>query len=206
MTVIYIVRHALTDAHGKRTVLSWTPGIVLNLEGRKQAFRVADTLKDIEFDRIVSSPIERAYETASIIAQSRGMSVIRDGRFSEWNMGIWTGKHFDEIKNEYPEKFNTWRNNPHNLEVEGGETLNRVAERMYSGFVHWADKCENKTILIVSHKDPIRAFLTKILKTGVENIKLLEIEMASISRITYRENVFTVELLNLIPWKPLHSW
>ncbi len=97
MTVIYIVRHALTDAHQKRTVLSWTPGIVLNLEGRKQAFRVAEAIKDVELDEIISSPIERAYETASIIAQSKGMNVVKDGRFSEWNMGIWTGRHFDEV-------------------------------------------------------------------------------------------------------------
>ena len=206
MTVIYIVRHALTDAHEKRTVLSWTPGIVLNLTGRKQAFSVAEAIKDIELDGIISSPIERAYETASIIAESKGMSVIREGKFSEWNMGIWTGKHFDEVREQYPKEFVVWRTKPHILEVESGETLTKVAERMYSGLLHWATKYEGKKILIVSHKDPIRALLTKILKTSVENIKLFEIEMASISRITYRNNTFVVELINLIPWKPIHTW
>ncbi len=206
MTVIYIVRHALTDAHQKRTVLSWTPGIVLNLEGRKQAFRVAEAIKDVELDEIISSPIERAYETASIIAQSKGMNVVKDGRFSEWNMGIWTGRHFDEVKREYPEEFSIWRKKPHTLEVKGGETLDRVAERMYNGLLNWANKCPEKTILIVSHKDPIRALLTKILKTDVEHIRSFEIEMASLSRITYRDNTFAIDLLNLIPWKPIHTW
>ncbi len=202
-TIIYIVRHAITDAHYKHTILSWTPGIVLNTEGRKQAFRVAESFKDVEFEAIISSPIARAFETATIVAQSKGMEVVRDGRFSEWNMGIWTGKNFNDIKTEYPDKFKIWRQTPHLLHVEMGETLQKVANRMYDGLTHWAERYRGKTILIASHKDPIRALFSQILNNGVEHMKTFDVEMASISRLKYKDNKFVLDLLNLVPWKPL---
>ncbi|RKX84230.1 MAG: hypothetical protein DRP57_06340 [Spirochaetes bacterium] len=202
MGTIYVARHALTDGHGKKIVLSWTPGIYLNKEGREQTNKLSETLTPVNFTKIISSPIERAFETASIVAKSKGLNVVTDDHFAEWYMGIWTGRTFTEIKNDFPEDFKTWRTTPEKLRVEHAETLEAVSERTLEGLKTVAGKYREDTVLIVSHKDPIRAMLTKLLGTPVGFIKRLDIEMASVSRIRFNNGHFILDMLNYIPWKP----
>ena len=202
MGIIYIARHALTDGHGKAIVLSWTPGISLNEEGIKQADKLAETLIPVKFTRIISSPIERAFETSSIVAESKGLNVIKDEHFAEWYMGIWTGRTFTEIKNDFPEDFKIWRTTPEKLRVEHAETLQAVSDRTMEGLKIVADKYRDDTLLIVSHRDPIRAMLTKLLGIPVSHIKRIDVEMASITRIRFNNEHFVLDMLNYIPWKP----
>lgn len=208
---IYLARHALTDAHAKRTVLSWTPGIELNREGKEQARALASALKEVTFSHIVSSPIQRAYETAMIVAREKNMKVEIDPSFSEWYMGVWTGLNFDSVRDTYPDAFKVWRTKPHELEVPGGEKLAEVADRMYRGLQRWANsrslaqsESENgDSILIVSHKDPLRALLTRLVNTEVKNMKKFDLDMASVSRILHKPKAtepFVIELLNFVPW------
>lgn len=202
MGTIYIARHALTDGHWKKIVLSWTPGISLNEEGRKQTYKLADFLNPVKFSKIISSPIERAFETASIIAETKGLNVITDEHFAEWYMGIWTGRTFTEIKNEFPEDFKTWRTNPEKLYIEHAETLQAVSERTIKGLKILTEKYREDTILIVSHKDPIRAMLTQLLGIPVKGIKRIDVEMASITRIKFNNGKLILDMLNYIPWRP----
>jgi len=202
MGTIYVARHALTDGHCKKTVLSWTPGICLNEEGKQQAFKLAETLIPVTFSKIISSPIERAFETASIVAESKGLKVIKDEHFAEWYMGAWTGRTFTDIKNDFPEDYKIWRTTPEKLMVEHAETLQGVSERTIEGLKILADKYRDDTILVVSHKDPIRAMLAQLLGIPVSGIKRIDVEMASITRIRFNNEHFILDMLNYIPWKP----
>lgn len=202
MGTIYIARHALTNGHYKKIVLSWTPGICLNEEGKQQAFKLAETLIPVTFSKIISSPIERAFETASIVAESKGLKVIKDEHFAEWYMGDWTGRTFTDIKNDFPEDYKIWRTTPEKLMVEHAETLQGVSERTIEGLKILADKYRDDTILVVSHKDPIRAMLTQLLGIPVSGIKRIDVEMASITRIRFNNEHFVLDMLNYIPWKP----
>ena len=208
---IYLARHALTDAHAKRTVLSWTPGIGLNNEGKEQARALASALKHVTFTHIISSPIQRAYETALVVAETKNMDVEIDPSFSEWYMGVWTGLNFDSVRDTYPDAFKVWRSEPHRLEVPGGERLSDVADRMFRGLQRWAgsrsfpqSEGENgNSLLIVSHKDPIRALLTRIVNTELKNMKKFDLGLASVTKISHEpgaEEPFVIELLNFVPW------
>ncbi|NOY08590.1 MAG: histidine phosphatase family protein [Spirochaetes bacterium] len=202
MGTIYIARHALTDGHAKEIVLSWTPGIILNEKGRQQAKELAQALTPVNFTAVISSPIARAYETAGIVAESKGLPVIKDEAFCEWYMGNWSGRKISRIKDEFKEDFEIWRTAPENLKVQNAETLKSISERMIKGLQYWAEKYIGDTILIVSHKDPIRAMLTQVLGTPVGHIKRIDIEMASITRIKFNNSHFVLDMMNYIPWKP----
>jgi probable phosphomutase (TIGR03848 family) len=67
MTVVLIVRHGLTASTGK-ALTGWLPGVALDDRGRTQAAAVAARLAQVPLAAIVSSPLERCAETASIIA------------------------------------------------------------------------------------------------------------------------------------------
>ena len=79
MTTILLIRHGENDSLGK-----YLPGhlafIHLNEAGKSQAFLVADSLKDIPITSIISSPLERAVETADPLAKMLGLTIdIRTG-------------------------------------------------------------------------------------------------------------------------------
>ncbi len=72
------------------------PGIHLNEAGKAQALLVADSLKDVPITSIISSPLERAVETAEPLAKMLGLTINLEPGFIEMSTGSWTGKNFPE--------------------------------------------------------------------------------------------------------------
>ncbi len=79
MTVVLIVRHGLTSSTGK-ALTGWLPGISLDDRGRAQAVAVAARLAQVPLAAIVSSPLDRCVQTASIIAAGHGSPAAATGR------------------------------------------------------------------------------------------------------------------------------
>src|SRR5215469_12118484 len=71
MTLVLIVRHGLTSSTGK-ALTGWLPGISLDDRGQAQAAALAARLARVLLAAIVSSPLERCVQTASIIAAGNG--------------------------------------------------------------------------------------------------------------------------------------
>jgi probable phosphomutase (TIGR03848 family) len=79
MTVVLIVRHGLTSSTGK-ALTGWLPGISLDDRGRAQAAAIAARLAQVPLAAIVSSPLDRCVQTASIIAAGHdGGAAANDG-------------------------------------------------------------------------------------------------------------------------------
>ena len=72
MTSLYLVRHGETDWNAQRRIQGSTD-IPLNATGRAQAATTGRLLARREWDGIYSSPLSRAFETASIIATEIGL-------------------------------------------------------------------------------------------------------------------------------------
>ena len=77
MSVVLIVRHGLTSSTGK-ALTGWLPGIELDDRGRAQASAVGARLAGVPLAAIISSPLERCVQTASIIAAAHGESAAAD--------------------------------------------------------------------------------------------------------------------------------
>ena len=73
---------------------------------------------------IISSPLARAHETASIICDELGMKVpLRsDDRIREISMGRWEGLTSQEVKDKYYEERKTRKLDPWQFAPEGGES------------------------------------------------------------------------------------
>ena len=74
----------------------------LTAEGRRQAARTAERLKDKHITLIVSSPMKRAMQTAAIVAGRCGAPILIDHRFIEVNMGIVEGMHISAVEKISP--------------------------------------------------------------------------------------------------------
>ena len=107
-TRILLVRHGETDwnATGRIQGHNDTP---LNAAGRQQALRAAQRLALQPVRGLYSSDLARAYETAMIIGEPLGLTVVTSPRLRERRYGAWEGLTAAEIQARYPEQFAMWR-------------------------------------------------------------------------------------------------
>ncbi|MBR1862297.1 MAG: histidine phosphatase family protein [Lachnospiraceae bacterium] len=96
---LYIVRHGQTvwNAEGR---LQGSEDIELNENGRELAGKLGESLEGVKFDRIYSSPLIRAYETACLIRGHRNIPIIRDERIREISFGVMEGHDYREFFSE----------------------------------------------------------------------------------------------------------
>ncbi len=128
MLTLVLTRHGLTDRSIPEQHLGQHLDISINDEGRRQADALGRRLAAITFDRVISSPLFRARETAEIIA--RGASIEADPRLREMDYGAWEGRTYDQI-DEVDEAFRRdWELAPDRLACPGGESGDDVARRV----------------------------------------------------------------------------
>jgi broad specificity phosphatase PhoE len=124
---LVLTRHGLTPRSKPEQHLGQTIDVPLSPEGREQAGRLRDRLAGIAFDRILSSPLARARETAAIVAGDRQITV--DQRLREMDYGAWEGLTYDQIYERDPVRRRAWERDPAVLRCPDGESGNDVAAR-----------------------------------------------------------------------------
>lgn len=95
--IIYLMRHGETEWN-RTGRLQGQSDIPLNEFGIRLAGKTAEGLKDVNFDAVFSSPLQRALKTAEIVAGSRAVTVETDERLREIYFGSGEGARFDEAK------------------------------------------------------------------------------------------------------------
>ena len=138
--MIYIVRHGQTNynvegRYGGRI------DVPLNKKGISQAHELHEILKDVQFDLVFSSPLQRALETARIICDNE---IIKDERIIERDNGNLEGKLKVEIV-EFPD-FNDPNETKYNI-----ENITDFRNRIYDFFNDIKEKYHRENILIVTH-------------------------------------------------------
>ena len=149
--LIYLVRHGQTDWNAVRRIQG-RENIPLNEKGRQQAVKLAESFKDIMLDGIVSSPLDRAVETASVIASEKGLTVDIDKDLIERDYGDWSGH---VIRQE--DKKDLFRD----IGVNNMEPASEVEARM-KGVMQRIAASGKKSVLCISHGAAINALLSAL--------------------------------------------
>ena len=122
---LILVRHGLSSFNEKGLIQGRTDDSYLTNKGYEQALKSGEALSGINFDKIYSSPLVRAVETAKAIKKNlKGVNnIIYDKNLLEVNLSSWSGLTINQIKNKYPEKYHLWKNDPENLKLESNDNL-----------------------------------------------------------------------------------
>lgn len=146
---VYYVRHGESEANVAGVVAGSETDAILTDNGRKQARRAGQDLKDKNIDLVVCSPLSRTFETAKLIAEEIGYStsgIIKSEFFIERAVGIFAGK---------PHKYYAKAvliSDKH----EGLESRKEVYQRVERGF-KWLKKQNAQNVILVSHGGTGRA-------------------------------------------------
>jgi broad specificity phosphatase PhoE len=127
---------------------------------------LAGRLADIPVDLIYTSDLGRASNTAELIArcQHREVPVMMMPELRECNYGLWEGLTRPEVAGRFPKDWADWAGGKEIERPTGGEDFLSLARR--SGLVFDAAVREGKTVLISSHRGPLRAILCHALGIG----------------------------------------
>ncbi|OFQ42082.1 bifunctional RNase H/acid phosphatase [Corynebacterium sp. HMSC076D02] len=156
--------------------------------GRKQALAAAQALADTPVDAIVCSPLKRCQQTAQAIARSvrpagadkDALEVETVAGLIEVDFGLWEGKTFAEVHAADGELHGQWLEDA-SVACPGGESLQQVHRRVRKTRQELQEKYAGKTVVVVSHVNPIKSFIRQSLDAGPVTFNRLFLDLASIS-------------------------
>ena len=168
---IYIVRHGTTPWNEKRK-LQGRVDIELNEAGREVARLTGIALEGTKFDKIYSSPLIRAYETACLIRSNKdNIPIIRDERLREIHFGDFEGQSAIELQKDQSNSFHYFFTEPEKYQKTGeGEDFIEVCKRTkeFMKQVIEPEKDDLERVMIVGHGAMNKAIMCYVLNHGIE--------------------------------------
>ena len=126
--------------------------------GIAQAQALAIAMQPFKLRKIISSPLRRCMDTAAPAAELSGRDVDPEPLLIEIGHGTWEGRYRDDLEREDPERYRQWRQEPHIVSFENGESVRDVLAR-WTEFVKGFDP--NGNTLIVTHDAVIRVAIVE---------------------------------------------
>jgi probable phosphoglycerate mutase len=154
--ILYVARHGETDYNAAGRYCGRTD-LPLNDTGIIQARELANRVRDMTFDIVISSPMLRARQTADIVCGALDMTYGVCGQFVERNMGVYEGLTKDEAKERYPDLWNRQCTVKADDAPDGGETIRQACGRIDEGLDNIRRKHSDKIVLLICHGFAARA-------------------------------------------------
>jgi glucosyl-3-phosphoglycerate phosphatase len=125
--MLVLLRHGQTDYNVAGRMQGHLDS-VLTSDGVAQAAAAAPDIAKVGPDRIISSDLKRARDTAEHVGDACGLPVRYDQRLRETHLGEWQGRTVTEIEQDYPGAIAAWRSDP-SWAPPGGESRIDVVRR-----------------------------------------------------------------------------
>jgi len=186
MTMLLLVRHALTDATGRR-LSGNAPGHHLSAGGRAQAEALAKRLGPLRLAAVYASPLERCVETADAVAAGRGLVVRVEPDIREVEYGRWTGRPLAQLA-----RTALWKRlqqQPSGIRFPDGESLDEVQGRAVRAIDAMAARHPRGIVAAVTHADVIRLALAHYAGIHLDLYQRLIVSPASVTAIALGDRV-----------------
>ena len=171
----YFVRHGQINSNLNK-VYSGRSDEPLNARGLEQAHEAVDLIKSKGITRVISSPLPRAGQTATVLASAIGLKVDFDPAFNEMKFGAWEGKSERSIQHQYPLEWTLWNSSPHQLKLPGRETLQQLQRRVIERMHQISAAGQGGNVLVVSHVAVIRVALLYTQKRPLSEYKSVAVD------------------------------
>lgn len=187
--MLYLVRHGATDANLRRPYVLQGCGmdLPLNETGRRQAECVRRLFERKTIAAVYSSPLRRAFDTASAVAEPHRLDVGVVDALIEADVGKWEGMSWEQIRRGFPEACADFQRDQSRYPYLGGESYLDVAQRAVPALNQLMDRHPGRTIVAVAHNVVIRACAATFLKMPLTNAKDINQNNGGVSLVR-REN------------------
>lgn len=194
LAALHLVRHGEV-ANPRHVCYGDLPGFGLSPAGRRQAEAAAAHLAAVGADLLLTSPLQRALETARAIGRRLGLKPIVHDGLTEWRLGArWNGVVWEDLPAVFPGELEAYLDHPADLPFSP-ESLTAAARRVAAVATDLGAAHAGATAILVSHQDPVQA--ARLLLTGGDLGSLHRHKPAHAAVITLTPGT---------PWKESSRW
>lgn len=177
--LLTLVRHGRTSANAGGLLQGHVDN-ELDSVGREQALVLGPALHRIgSVDRIIASPLLRARQTASAVAEHCGLDIETDARWIELDYGDYDGQPMSSIPAEV---WAQWRSDPH-FRPPRGESMAELETRVRGALIDLSRESKSTHVVVVSHVSPIKAAVAWALGVDIGVSWRTSLDRASMSTI-----------------------
>ncbi len=209
---LYIMRHGET-LWNKNGIIQGSSDVELSEYGVELARITAEGLMrdGITFDRIYTSPLKRALNTAGIIAEytaGPGFSdkIFTDDRLREMSFGKYEGQRLRDIGKTDSNIYYCFHDAAHYVPDDTGESYEHVFERindfLYGELLPLESVPEIKSVLVICHGVVVRAFLKEITGITLDDFWNMKQPNCCINRILLKDGKFSLVSENILYYEP----
>jgi broad specificity phosphatase PhoE len=166
---IYVIRHGETDWN-KDNRFQGQSDIPLNAKGLEQAVALAPLMSQLQIDSVYSSSLSRAYKTAEIAVQDLKLSIQKDDRLKETQLGQVEGLTMDEIialvGSDAIAKWRSYEERLLDFRFPEGESKRQMMYRCRAALLEIAQNSSRNNIAVFAHGMMMRA-LTYVFGSGI---------------------------------------
>jgi probable phosphoglycerate mutase len=183
-TLVFLVRHGQTPTTGT-TLPGRAKGLHLADKGHEQAANVAERIAPLakHVAAVYASPLERTRETAAPIGKAVGQRVRSNRGLLECDFGEWTGAELKAL-GKLPEWKQVQRY-PSGFRFPSGESFSEMQVRINDAVATMVKTHPGKTVVAVSHADPIKAVVAQAMGTHLDLFQRIVVSPCSVTAILY---------------------
>lgn len=176
MGKLILIRHGQTEMNANRVYFGRLDP-PLNEVGLNQVKKAREKFLDCMYDRIYSSPLKRARETAEI-CNHRSFEIEYVDDLMEIDFGIFEGLTYEEISRKYPDEIKKAEEEWQTYNYETGESLMDMQKRVIN-FLKSLDF--SKTNVLVAHWGVINCILSHYMSGNLDTYWKFKVENGGIA-------------------------
>ena len=202
---LLIIRHGQTTWNVEHRLPGQLPGVALTEEGRHQAERLAEALKILPISAVVSSPLERARETAEYFTRDRNLELKFEPDLMDTNVGHWSGQVIEDLTKNDP-AWKAYVKDP-TVAPDGVETFPQVQQRVVAAVDRLITQEELGAYpAFVAHADVIKLLLAHYMHLDAVRAGSLLIDNASVSIVEIDKEKEEHPRVVAVGWSPRPGW
>jgi len=140
---------------------------------------------EIPWQTIITSPLCRCRAFAEELAQTNGLSVVVDDRLKEIGFGVWEGMTRDQLCADDPHILQRFFSDPIANRPQGAEVLAQFQQRICAAIDGIVSGYSGQHVLVIAHAGVIRAAISYVLGSPIENMFRIKVSNAAITRLQF---------------------
>lgn len=190
---LILIRHGETLWNREKRVQGISD-IELSDRGIQQVEHLARSLKDEKIETIISSPLKRAYRTASAINQFHNVTIESERDLQELDQGDLEGMRFSELMKDHLLFLEKWLTDPASVVMPNGESLVELQKRAWGAIERIIQRSQDT--LVVSHNFTIMSILCKFKNLELSRFREVHVDTASATVVMIENGAGQVTSLN----------
>lgn len=192
---LWLVRHGETEANVAGLYSGHAP-TPLTERGIAQAQSLSGLLRNVPFDNVLCSELERARHTTQLILAEREVPVRVMPELNEMFFGDWEMRHHRDLAREDAENYAVWCNDWQNATPTNGEGFQAFSQRVERFIAQLADYKDSQNLLVVSHQGVLSVLVARLLSMPAAAMWHFRIEQGCWSAIDFCDDFAVLKVLN----------